>query len=175
MQVHSPSPINGLFFLIMKRCLNIKTTDLVLWIHIVDILSDTIKLKEKMSEFGFFGLGKTYDQFVSEKALIKGKTEKLKEELKRIERGLVDLETKRMLNEFDSDVIYKGIRRNLRGKYHQVESEISNLNNHLEQIGNDKLWFDWFDKFGNEIRSKRDIPESQKKRNIKVDHSFHHR
>ena len=152
----------------MKRCLNIPTTDNVLWNHIIDILSDSITLKEKMTELGLFGVGKSYEEIISHKNSISEEIENHKQKLKKIERGLVDTETKRVLNEFESEEIYKGIKKNLTKQYKIIQLKIEDLKTHLQQIGEEKSWFEWVEKFGDDIKSKRDISDIQKKEVLKL-------
>ena len=59
-----------------------------------------------------------------------------------------------------------------------TQSKVEDLNNQLKQIGNDKVWFEWVDRFGDDIRSKKDVPDPKKKsilqhvlQNIVVDYN----
>jgi uncharacterized protein YPO0396 len=111
-----------------------------------------------------FGILATwFDDLEKDKKLILDEIDQNKETLKKIERGFVDTETKYVMNEFQTEEIYIGIKRNLSKQYQNIKSKIEDLNNHLQQIGYDKSWFDWVDMFGDEIRSKKDIPDYQKK------------
>jgi len=151
----------------MKKCLNISITDRVLWKHIVDILSDTITIKEKITEFGLFGIGKSYNELEKDKIKIVDEINQHQETLKKIERGLIDTETKWVLNEYQSVEVYEGIKKKLSKQYQKIKSKIGYLNNHLQQVGNERMWFDWVDEFGDEIRSKKDIPDVKKKEVLK--------
>jgi len=37
------------------------------------------------------------------------------------------------------------------------------LNNQLIQVGNEKMWFEWVDRFGDDIWTQKDVPDPKKK------------
>jgi hypothetical protein len=48
-------------------------------------------------------------------------------------------------------------------KYKSTISEIEDIKNTLNQIGNELKWFDWMDSLGKQIQERRDIPDIMKK------------
>jgi hypothetical protein len=147
----------------MKRCLNIPTTDEVLWSKIINILSDNIKLKDTLKEKTMIGM--RLDSTDLNK-MVKDKNDKITELRKvkiNIEKGLVSIETDNILNKFPSDEVYKSLKKELTNKYKNTLTEIEDINNSLEQIGSDVKWFEWIDTFGVQIQEKRDIPDTMKK------------
>ena len=162
----------------MKRCLNIPITDKLIWNTIIQILSDSISIKEKMKEMGLFGLGMDSKELELDKKRILDRINQLQIKVQTIQKGLVETESKKLLNEFTTEEIYKGVKRNLTKQLRLTQSKVEDLNNQLKQIGNDKVWFEWVDRFGDDIRSKKDVPDPKKKsilqhvlQNIVVDYN----
>jgi hypothetical protein len=152
----------------MKRCLNIPTTDKIVWNKIVDVLGDTIKLKEILKEKTIIGKSMSSREV---KKIIKEKDEKIFELTKtknKLEKGLVTIETENILNKYPSIEVYKKLKRDVTKKYNQTLSEIEDIKNSLKQIGNDELWFDWIDKFSNEMNGNRELSEPMKKELLKL-------
>ena len=152
----------------MKRCLNIPSADTILWNHIVSILSDTVNIKNKMTEAGLFGLGKSLEGLEVEKQKVSEEIDQLKKVLKKIERGLVAIETKKIMNDLPDPEIYNGIKKNLSKQYRSIQLTIEDLNNQKILIGNDVMWFDGITKFGEAIGKMVDIGDIQKKELLKV-------
>ena len=151
----------------MKRCLNIPTTDKVLWDKIIDILSDTVILKDTLKEKT--DLGKRI-RSVDIKRKVRETTEKIDELTKMktdLEKGLVGIETDKILNKFPSEDVYILLKKDLTKRYNLTVTEIETLNNSLKMIGNDLKWFEWIDKFGKQIQGKRNIPETNKRELLK--------
>jgi DNA invertase Pin-like site-specific DNA recombinase len=152
----------------MKRCLNIQTTDKIVWNKIVDVLGDTIKLKEILKEKTIIGKSMSSREV---KKIIKEKDEKIIELTKtknKLEKGLVTIETENILNKYPSIEVYKALKRDVTKKYNQTLSEIEDVKNSLKQIGNDELWFDWIDKFSDEMNANRKLSELMKKELLKL-------
>ena len=152
----------------MKRCLNIPTTDKIVWNKIVDVLGDTIKLKEILKEKTIIGKSMSSREV---KKIIKEKDEKIIELTKtknKLEKGLVTIETENILNKYPSIEVYNALKRDVSKKYNQTLSEIEDVKNSLKQIGNDELWFDWIDKFSNEMNGNRELSEPMKKELLKL-------
>jgi hypothetical protein len=147
----------------MKRCLNIPTTDKILWDKIIDVLSDTITLKDTLKEKT--DLGKRL-RSVDLKKKVKEITEKIDELVKiktDLEKGLVGIETDKILNKFPSEEVYQLLKKDLTKRYNLTVTEIEIHNSSLKMIGNDVKWFDWIEKFGKQIQGKRDVSDPQKR------------
>jgi site-specific DNA recombinase len=147
----------------MKKCLNIPTTDTILWTHIINILSDTMIIKGKMIESGLFGIGKNRNELELEKSRILDEINQHHIGLKKIERGFVDLESQFLISHYPSIKVYEGIKKKLLKEHQNILLKIEDLKNNLQQVGNEGRWFDWIDRFGDEIRTKQDIPDIQKR------------
>ena len=143
----------------VKRNLNIPRTDEILWNRIVDILSDTIRLKDGLREKTNIGrrLKSTEIKKINDKI---SHFTKVKNQL---EKGLVSIESNNILNKFPSEDVYKSLKGDLTKKYNITRLEIESLHNSLSQIGKDEQWFTWVDKFGVVIQENRDVPDSVKK------------
>jgi hypothetical protein len=152
----------------MKKCLNIPTTEQILWNKIVAILSDNIRLKEILKEKVMFSKNfnsSDLEKIIKDKDIQIAKLIKVKNDL---EKGLSSIEIENILNKYPSSEVYKSIKKDLTHRYNQTLSEIEDIKNSLKQIGNDNMWFDWIDRFSEEIKSKRELNEPLKKELLKT-------
>ena len=85
-----------------------------------------------------------------------------------LEKGLVGIETDKILNKFPSEDVYILLKKDLTKRYNLTVTEIETLNNSLKMIGNDLKWFEWIDKFGKQIQEKRNIPDPNKRELLKT-------
>jgi hypothetical protein len=152
----------------MKRCMNIPTTDKILWEKIVQVLGNTMELKDWMKNKTI--IGKSVKSYELDK-IVKDKEQKITELLKRLndlEKGLVKVETENVLNNYPSIEIYKSLKKELTQKYNNTKTEIEDLRNSLRRIGNEGLWFKWLERFGKEVRDRQDISDTLKKELLEV-------
>ena len=147
----------------MKRCLNIPTTDKILWDKIISILSDTIKLKDTLKEKTDLGKRLRSVDLKRKVKEINEKTVGLTKMKTDLEKGLVGIETDKILKNFSSEDVFLLLKKDLTKRYNLTVTEIENLNNSLLMIGNDLKWFDWIDRFGKQIKEKRNVIEPQKR------------
>ena len=152
----------------MKKCLNIQTTEQILWNKIVAILSDNIRLKEVLKEKAMISKNinsSDLEKIIKDKNIQIVELTKVKKEL---EKGLVSIETDNILNKYPSFEVYKSLKKKLTQRYNQTLSEIEDIKNSLKQIGNDNIWFDWIDSFSEEMKSNRELSEPSKKELLKI-------
>jgi hypothetical protein len=152
----------------MKKCLNIPNTDNFLWNKIVDILSDTIELKKNFKEKTIIGMKLKSKDLRLE---IKSREEKMTELTNTkvdLEKGLVDMETNKILKKYPSEEIYNSLKKELTKRYNHTKSLIEDIRNSLHEIGNQGKWFEWIDTFGNYIKNHRDIHDPLKKELLKT-------
>jgi site-specific DNA recombinase len=147
----------------MKRCMNIQTTDRYLWNIIIDILSNTMELKQTLKEKTIFGMGLRSSELKQE---IKSREERIKEltnTKNELEKGLVEVETNHITHKYPSEEIYHSLKKEFTKRYYQTKSEIEDIKNSLREIGNQEQWFEWIDIFGDKIRNQRELPDILKK------------
>ena len=84
-----------------------------------------------------------------------------------LEKGLVEIETNKVLNYYPSIEVYKSLKRDLIKRYNQTKSLIEDISNSLRHIGHQEMWFDWIEKFGYYINNQRDVLDSIKKELLK--------
>ena len=152
----------------MKRCLNIPTTDKFLWEKIIGALSDTMTIKQNITEKTLIGSKVNSSGYRNEVLLREERLTELNKTKENLEIGLVEIETNRILKKYPSTEVFESLKRDLTRLYKQTKSEIEDINNSLKEIGNHKRWFDWIDTFGNFIKNQRDISDNLKKRLLKA-------
>jgi len=147
----------------MKRCLDITLTDQILWDKVVDILSDTIGLKKTMNEKTIIGKSLKSIDLKNE---IKSKEEKIDELMNtkdNLEKGIVEIETNKILKKYPSEDVYKSLKKHLITKYNKTKSDIEDIKNTLKQVENQEVWFQTIDYFGNLIREDIGISEPMRR------------
>ena len=70
-----------------------------------------------------------------QKGKIKDELNQKEKELKNISEGIIDIERRRILNEFQSEDLYKGIKKELDKEYRKCHIQIENLKNSLRYYG----------------------------------------
>ena len=114
----------------MKRCVNIQPTEELVWNTLKGLLKNTVHLKTHLNSV----LKENPDFSVmvrKQRYKLTRKLKKLKNELKTISDGIVELEKKRILNQFKSDEIYLKLKRKLDEEYRKIHVKIENTNNLL--------------------------------------------
>ncbi|MDF1517838.1 MAG: hypothetical protein P1P79_07820, partial [Lutibacter sp.] len=106
----------------MKKCLNIPNTDKILWDKIVEVLTNSVKIKDVLKEKTLIGSSFESLDLKQILELNENKIHELTLVKNNIERGLVEVESRHILQEFTSEQIYKSIKKNLTKKYQKVKS-----------------------------------------------------
>ena len=152
----------------MKKCLNIPNTDQVLWDKIIDVLSDTISIKENLLEKTPVGQNLSSHRYRIFNKELDVKIAELTKTKNAIEKGLVDVETEKLLGKYPSAEVYKGIKSDLMKKHHQVSTELEHFRNSLKIAEQASLWTDWVEKLGRVMGRHRDVPEKMKKELLRI-------
>ena len=147
----------------MKRGLNIPTTDGVLWNKIIDILSDTMELKNTLTKMTSIGKLGNPDGLKVESKTIEDKIRKLLKIKSDIEKGIVEIETKKILQKYPSNEVYLSLRKSLTNSFNTTKSDIEKLRSSLQTIGDQQSWFLWIENFGKDISEKKHLPDPLKK------------
>jgi hypothetical protein len=88
---------------------------------------------------------------------------KLQKTKSKLEEGIIDVERKNYLGEFQSDNIYTTLKKQLNKELLSISSKIESIQSHLSTIGNESKWFDIIDLFKNIISEGVQLTQSQKK------------
>jgi DNA invertase Pin-like site-specific DNA recombinase len=147
----------------MKRCLNIPQTEEFLWNSISNILNQPVPIKEKLNEF-LMSEGRLNKRQLSSHVLKKNnELRKLQKTKSKLEEGIIDVERKNYLGEFQSENIYTTLKKQLNKELLSISSKIESIQSHLSTIGNESKWFDIIDLFKNIISEGVQLTQSQKK------------
>ncbi len=146
------------------RCLQIPSTDKILWDKIVEILTDTVLLKNSIKQKLLIGVDSDTNNFKTTLRKKKLELEDLHVNKQLIERGLVKVESNYLLNKYTSENVYKSLKTDLNKKYNLICSKIEVITNTLNQIGKEQQWLNWIDELGNQIQDIKNITDIQKKK-----------
>jgi hypothetical protein len=124
----------------MKRCVNIQPTEDLVWNTLVDLLTNTEELKNSLDKV--LTQNPDFSVLVRKQRLsLIRKIEDLEKNLKRITEGIVDLEKKRILNQFHTEDIYLQIKKKLDIEYKGIHLKIEDNKNLLSFHYQKDKWY----------------------------------
>jgi hypothetical protein len=156
----------------MKRCLNIPQTEEFLWNSIIEILKNTISIKEKFNEY-LKEQGRLDKQqlnlFISQKTK---ELEELNEVKSKLEEGIIDVERKYYMGEFQSENIYKTLKKQLNKEHLSISSKIDSIKSTLTSLGSESHWYDVIDHLNELINEEDQLTQPKKKELLRsiIDH-----
>jgi len=146
----------------MKRCVNIQPTEELVWNTLKGLLKNTVHLKTQLNSV----LKENPDFSVmvrKQRYKLTRKLKELKNELKTVSDGIVELEKKRILNHFKSDEIYFKLKRELDDEYRKTHVKIENVNNLLTIHYQKDKWYSSLENISELITSKKTFSFKEKK------------
>ena len=124
----------------MKRCVNIQPTEDLVWNTLVDLLTNTEELKNSLDKV--LTQNPDFSVLVRKQRLsLTRKIEDLENNLKSITEGIVDLEKKRILNQFHTEDIYHQIKKKLDIEYKGIHLKIEDNKNLLSFHYQKDKWY----------------------------------
>jgi hypothetical protein len=143
--------------------LNIPQTDDFLWNSIISILNQTVPIKDKLNEF-LLSEGRLNKRQLNLYITKKNKElEKIRKTKSKLEEGIIDVERKNYMGEFQSENIYLSLKKQLNKEHLSVSSKIESILSHLSTIGNESKWFEIIDGFKDIISNHDPMNQSQKR------------
>jgi DNA invertase Pin-like site-specific DNA recombinase len=136
----------------MKRCVNIDRTEDLLWNSIYEILSATTYLKDTLKEKLKTDISFTSKLRKQRNIVIKLLNNK-QLELDRVTNGIVEIERKRILNEFTSEDVYSSLKTKLDSDYRRIHVEIEDLKNTLKLYNREDSWFETLESISEKLSS----------------------
>jgi hypothetical protein len=147
--------------------LNIPQTEVFLWNSIIEILKNTISIKEKFNEYlkeqGRLDR-RQLNLFISKKTK---ELEELNEVKSKLEQGIIDVERKNYLGEFQSENIYKTLKKQLNKEHLTTSSKIDSIQSTLTSLGSETHWYDVIDHLDNLVKEDDQLSQPQKKELIR--------
>jgi len=156
----------------MKRCLNIPQTEEFLWNSIIEILKNTISIKEKFNEYlkeqGRLDK-RQLNLYISKKTK---ELESLIEQKNQVEIGIIDVERKNYMGEFQSENIYKTLKKQLNKEHLSISSKIDSIQSTLTSLGSESHWYEVIDHLDDLIKEDDQLSQPKKKELIRsiIDH-----
>ena len=146
----------------MVRSLNIPITDKFVWDLVVETVSNSSILKEgfkdEILQTKFAGDAETERELRNQKT----KTNRLMKELKQVQSSIADVETNNLLKRYDAEV-YAKIKSNLDAELKSKKDEIEQTRIRTKELGNEKRWLDWVEKYADTVGEIEDFTNDDKK------------
>ena len=147
----------------MVRSLNIPITDGFVWDLVIDTVSNSSILKERTKDEVMqskFKGDKENERLLRNQ---KTKDKRLKKQLKLVLSSIAEVETKKLLNEYDDASIYEEVKSNLGAELKKVKDGIEQTRITIKEIGNQKKWLDWIEKYADDLRLQNDLSKEDQK------------
>ncbi len=124
----------------MKRCVNIQPIEDLVWNALVDLLTNTEELKNSLDKV--LTQNPDFSVLVRKQRLkLTRKIENLENDLKKVTEGIVELEKKRILNQFHTEDIYLQIKKKLDKEYKEIHLKIEDTKNLLSFHYQKDKWY----------------------------------
>jgi hypothetical protein len=124
----------------MKRCVNIQPTEELVWNTLVGLLTNTEELKNSLDKV--LTQNPDFSVLVRKQRLkLTRKIENLENDLKKVTEGIVELEKKRILNQFHTEDIYLQIKKKLDKEYKEIHLKIEDTKNLLSFHYQKDRWY----------------------------------
>ena len=146
----------------MNRSLNIPITDKQIWDLIMDVVSNSSMLKEEFKT-KILQSNKTHTEHDTLVKQHRAKITRLKNEVRKVQASLADVETNNLLGEYDDAVVYGDIKAQLVEVLKNKKDELEQTRIRTKELGREKSWLDWLGKYGDKLILDSDLSKEDKK------------
>nr|AIF16911.1 resolvase domain-containing protein (spoIVCA) [uncultured marine group II/III euryarchaeote KM3_75_E04] len=151
---------------VMNRSLNIPITDKQIWDLVMDVVSNSSILKEQFKSEVLQSKFKGDEENDASLKREKAKITRLKNEVRKVQSSLADVETKNLLGEYDA-VVYGDIKAQLVEVLKNKKEELEQTRIRTKELGREKSWLDWLGKYGDQLTVDSDLSNEDKKEYLK--------
>ena len=147
----------------LKKSVNIKQSDLLVWETLCDVFENSVVLKEKMKS-----------DVLSEKETnsksISNKIRTLKTKLSKVDKKILDLRENIFIVEKDFYTMKKtkqqmlDITTSILDEVDRMERVQNGIVSEIEMLSSDKNWVDWINKYSKRVNYLRSITDKKKQR-----------
>ena len=146
----------------MVRALNIPITDKFVWNLVIDTVSESSVLKERFKDellkSKFQGDSENETELRNQNI----KSKRLMKELNQVQSSIGDVETNNLLKRYDQEV-YARIISNLDAELRSKKDEIQQTRIKTKELGNQKKWLDWIERYHDKIGVVESFSDEDKK------------
>ena len=146
----------------MNRSLNIPLTDEFVWNAVIKTVSQSSTLKERFKNEILHSKFATDDEITTELKNQKIKSKRLRGELGKIQTSIADVETNNLLQRYDA-AVYEKIILNLTEESDKKKDEIEQTRLRIKELGKEKKWLDWIEKYADKVDQLTDYTNDEKK------------
>ena len=146
----------------MNRSLNIPITDKFVWDLVMETVANSSTLKEGFKEEVLKSKFVNDEETDHEFKNLKTKSNRLKKDLQQVQSSIADMETNRLLQRDDEEV-YSKIKSNLDDELKTKKDEIEQTRIRIKELGNEKRWLDWVEKYADRVGSLEEFSNDEKK------------
>lgn len=147
----------------MNRSLNIPLTDKMVWDLVVDVVSNSKMLKEVFKSEVLKTKLESDEENEARRKKEEANQNRLKKKLDDTKTTLADVETKRLLGEYDDLVLFNKIQNNLKQEIEKTQRQLEQSKLRVRELGNQKKWLDWVEDYGVGIELITKFPLTRKK------------
>jgi hypothetical protein len=145
----------------MTRSLNMTETDEVVWSAVLEVMSNSVLLKEQVKNVTFEAFGKArLDD--SQLNAAKQKIKASQKHVAKLNEALAMVETNRILERVSPEQ-YPLIKANITDERTAVEAEIELLQDEIDGVARHKKWVDWVGTFQKQIADHKKLTPQQRR------------
>lgn len=147
----------------MTRSINIDVADEFVWKNVKEVVKNSSILKEQFKTEVLQSTMSVKNTKDAEKKEDK-KQKALQRDLSRIKQTLADLDSSKLVGDYSGDAeSFELVRNNLQKKISEINEAVEQSQMKVQQLGNERKWIDWLNKFGESVDEKELIsPEVQR-------------
>ena len=149
----------------MNVALNIPITDGMVWELVMDVVSQSHMLKEEFKSEVLQSKFKSDRENSSLRKKEQSKQLRLNTTIERAKTSLAEIETQRILGEYDPVVADK-VKTRVQREIEIAEAELEQSKVRERELSEHKKWLDWLDRYGEHLRVKTNLPSEQRKEYI---------
>ena len=146
----------------MTKSLSIPIADKLIWDKVVETVSNSSTLKESFKQDILDSKFRTDQENKIELRASEKRTKKLMRNLKEVQSTIADVETKRLLKQYDEEV-YKQINENLRSEIDSLKGQIEQARLRTKEFGSERKWLDWVEKYRDRLDGIENLSDPERK------------
>jgi len=153
---------NGKEYCSMRRTLNIKQTDFMVWESICDLLEDSVQVKEEFKKKSLESKFKSDKEVSNEIRRIRYGIKRISREINDMNENLILIEKQRWTNKMEEKT-YNEVKSSILSEIEKLEVERDSKELTITDTLQQKKWLNWIDRYSKKMEKLRDTKKIEEK------------
>jgi len=153
---------NGKEHCSMRRTLNIKQTDFMVWESICDLLENSVQIKEEFKKKSLESKFKSDKEVSNEIRRIRYGIKRISREINDMNENLLLIEKQKWTNKMDEKT-YKEVKSSILESIQDLESQRDSKELTITDTLQQKKWLNWIDRYSKKMEKLRDTKKIEEK------------